>query len=234
MKFLSLIRVSTQIQYKKGSSLDEQKRVNAEYAKKNNGEIVAEVKIQVSGKDMVLNKGQLHHAIRSAKELNAEVIVKSLDRISRDQITLLTLKQASAESGVEIHLASMNRKISEISEAEFSMMALWSQMERRSIQQRIKESCKNRIGPIGQTLDPKKLAQKSVEARQENARQWAESINLLDQIKEAKDALKKPSIKNVAKYLNGMESRTRRGKKWTFDTLQNQVARLGWQWKQIA
>ena len=52
----------------------------------------------------------------------------------------------------------MNRKISEISDLEFTLLSSIAQEERKMIVARTKEASKNRIGPIGITLNAKELA----------------------------------------------------------------------------
>ncbi len=230
---IGIARVSTSVQFKKGSSVEEQAKQIKAFAEKIGGELVEIVKVQASGKSMVLNTGQLSTTINRAKEMKAEIVVTKLDRLSRDQITLLQLKKASSESGVEIHIASMDRKISEISDLEFTLLASFAETERKQIQQRIKEATKDRIGPIGKTLNAKILQTKGLVKRQALAVEWAESVGLEKQIKDASSVLKSANLRNVAHWLNGNNSVTRRGKPWSFATLQQQVARLGWNWKEL-
>ena len=144
------------------------------------------------------------------------------------------LKKASEESGIEIHVASMNRKISEISEMEFSMIAMLAEQERVAIAQRCKDAARGKIGPIGVSLDPKALAQKSVNKRIELAKGWASSVHLKKQILEAVSSLKVPNLKNVARWLNGEGLVTRRGGRWDGSNLHKQVTRLGWSWKELS
>jgi DNA invertase Pin-like site-specific DNA recombinase len=233
MKIIGISRVSTAKQFKKGSSVEEQEKQIRTFAQKHKAELIEIIKIQASGKAMVLNHGQLASAIMAAKKTGAVLVVTKLDRLSRDQITLLQLKRASAESGVEIHVSSMDRTISQISDLEFTLLASFAEQERKQIQARIKEATKDRIGPIGLSLNAKALSAKGVAKRQALAVEWAESVGLKDQIREASQNLKRPNLKNVALWLNGKSSVTRRGKSWTFATLQQQVSRLGWNWREL-
>ena len=230
-KFFSVIRVSTKKQFAKGSSILDQERVTGEYAQKLDGEIVGVAKIQVSGKAMVMNAGQLAKALSDAHDLGAEIIVTKLDRLSRDQITLLQLKKASQQTGVEIHIASMGRAISEISDLEFTLLASFAEQERKTIAQRIKDASRGKVGPIGRELDAKVLGGKSARVRIGLAHEWAESVGLKDQIIEAGKKLKSPTLKNVSTFITGNGMVTRSGNPWSQFSLHQQIKRLGWDWK---
>ena len=232
-KIIGIARVSTQKQMQKGGSVEDQAEQIASFAEENKMELIEVRKIQASGKKQLLNVGELAEVIKQAKELSAEIVVTKIDRISRDQITLLMLKKASDESGVEIHVASMGRKISQISDLEFSMIAVLAESERKQIVERTRRAARNRIGPIGQDLDPQELARKSIEKRVELAKGWAMSVKLKERILEAVDALKVPNLKNVARYLNGEGMVTRRGGRWDGSNLHKQINRLGWSWKEL-
>jgi DNA invertase Pin-like site-specific DNA recombinase len=237
MEKLSLIgisRVSTAKQMQKGNSVDEQARQIEQFALEKEMNLLEIVKVQASGKKQLLNIGQLAETIKKAKSAGASIVVTKIDRLSRDQITLLMLKKASEESGIEIHVASMNRKISEISEMEFSMIAMLAEQERVAIAQRCKEAARGRIGPIGVFLDPKELAQKSVDKRIELAKGWASSVHLKKHILEAVSSLKVPNLKNVARWLNGEGLVSRRGRRWDGSNLHKQISRLGWSWKEFS
>ena len=66
---IGIARVSTSVQFKKGSSVQEQGKQIKAFAEKIGGELVEIVKIQASGKSMVLNTGQLAATINRAKEM---------------------------------------------------------------------------------------------------------------------------------------------------------------------
>jgi site-specific DNA recombinase len=232
-KIIGIARVSTAKQMQTGNSVEDQIRQIETFAQDNQMKLVEIVKVQASGKKQLLNVGQLAETIKKADETRSSLVVTKIDRLSRDQITLLMLKKASEESGVEIFVASMNRKISEISELEFSMIAMLAQAERKAIADRCKQAAKNRIGPIGESLDPKELAQKSHDKRVELARAWASSVKLQNRIVEAVQSLKVPNLKNVARWLNGEGLVTRRGGRWDGSNLHKQVNRLGWSWREL-
>lgn len=230
---LGIARVSTARQFNQGNSVEAQVEQIRAFSLKLGRQLLEVVKIQASGKTMVLNHGQLSRTITRAREMEADLVVTKLDRLSRDQISLLQLKKASQDSGVQIHVSSMDRTINEISSLEFTLLASFAQIEREQIQARIKEACKNRVGPIGQTLNAKELQRKSLEKRRRLAGEWAESVKLKQQIIEAGQNLVRPNLKNVARWLNGNGSLSRRGKPWALTSLQQQVARLGWSWREL-
>ncbi len=232
-KFFGIARVSTQKQMRSGNSVQDQISSIENYASQNNGELIEIVQVQSSGKKQLMNVGQLADTIKKAKENGAEIIVTKIDRLSRDQITLLMLKKASTESGVEIHITSMNRKISEISDLEFTLISSMAQEERKMIVSRTKEASKNRLGPIGVTLDPADMVQRSLAKRRKLANTWAESVNLKNRIIDAIHQLRHPSLEKVALYLNGQQSYSRTGVPWTTINLHKTIERMGWQWKEL-
>ena len=153
MKLIAVTRVSTSKQWSKGSSIEDQVAQIEEYARQAGHEVIEVIRIQMSGKKMTLNQGQLELALKRAEQTGAELAVSRLDRLSRSQIALLQLKEASDASGVDVHVCSLGRTIKSISSLEFSMMAMIAN-ERRNIQERVKRACKDRVGPIGQTPMP--------------------------------------------------------------------------------
>jgi DNA invertase Pin-like site-specific DNA recombinase len=232
-KVIGIARVSTQKQMQKGNSVEDQAEQITGFAKENEMELIEIRKIQASGKKQLLNVGELSEVIKQAKQLAAEIVVTKIDRISRDQITLLMLKKASDESGVEIHVASMGRKISEISDLEFSMIAVLAESERKQIAERTKHASRNRIGPMGISLDPSQMGKRSVEARAQITQRWAEAIKFRDRIANAVEQLKNPNLSNVAKWLNGENMTTIKGNTWNQVNLRQQMNRLGWSWQEI-
>jgi DNA invertase Pin-like site-specific DNA recombinase len=232
-RIVSMARVSTSRQFAKGSSVADQHEQIEEYANRINATVVERIEIQMSGRKMVLQAGQLAQALDRAKELNASICTSRLDRLSRCQISLLQLKEASEQSKVEIHVASLGRRISEISNVEFSVMAMFADNERRQIQARVKRACRNRIGPIGKTLSLEYMQERSRTKRRKLAEDWAESINLKTEIVYAINQLRNPTIRAVASFLNGRGNLTRRGLPWSCGSLHRQISRLGWCWNEL-
>ncbi|MDA8806000.1 recombinase family protein [Opitutales bacterium] len=230
---ISMARVCTSRQFAKGSSVADQHKQVEEYANRINATVVERIEIQMSGRKMVLQAGQLAQALDRAKEINASICTSRLDRLSRCQISLLQLKEGSEQSKVEIHIASLGRRISEISNVEFSVMAMFADNERRQIQARVKRACRNRIGPIGKTLSLEYMQERSRTKRRKLAEDWAESINLKIEIVYAINQLRNPTIRAVASFLNGRGNLTRRGLPWSCGSLHRQISRLGWCWNEL-
>jgi DNA invertase Pin-like site-specific DNA recombinase len=233
-KGIGIARVSTRRQMQKGNSLPQQAEQITQFCIDNEMELIGIEKIQASGKKQLMNVGELAEVIKKAKSEDAEIIVTKIDRISRDQITLLMLRKASQESGVEIHVASMNRKISEISDLEFSMIAVLAESERKQIAERTKQAARNRIGSIGVSLDPSEMGHRSVESKNRVTKLWAEKIQLRNRMVHAITELRNPKLANVAKWLNAENMATISGKKWNEVNLRQQINRLGWEWKSFA
>lgn len=233
-KGIGIARVSTRKQMQKGNSVVDQSEQINKFCAENKIELLEIEKIQASGKKQLMNVGELAEVIKKAKSEEAEIIVTKIDRISRDQITLLMLRKASQESGVEIHVASMGRKISQISDLEFSMIAVLAESERKQIAERTKQAARNRIGPMGVSLDPSEMGHRSVDARSRVTKQWAEKIQLRNRMVHAISELRNPKLANVAKWLNAESMTTISGKKWNEVNLRQQINRLGWEWKSFA
>jgi len=231
-KFLGIARVSTSRQMK-GNSVAFQCESIQRYAHQNNGELVDIVKVQASGKKQKLNVGQLAETISKAKEIGASLIVTKIDRLSRDQITLLMLRKASLESNVEVHVTSMNRTMSQVSDLEFTLLASMAEQERKIIVSRCRDAAKGRIGAIGKTLDPSEMGRRSVNVRAKLSREWAESVNLRHHIQEAINKLKRPTQESICQMLNGQNIFTIRGAKWNRVNLLQQLKRLGIPWKEL-
>jgi len=232
-KGIGIARVSTMKQMQKGNSVADQSEQITQFCNDNELELIGIEKIQASGKKQLLNVGELAEVIKKAKSEQAEIVVTKIDRISRDQITLLMLRKASEESGIEIHVASMNRKISEISDLEFSMIAVLAESERKQIAERTRQASRNRIGPMGVSLDPSEMGRRSVDARARVTRKWAEKIQLRNRLVHAVKELRKPTLERVCRSLNGDGIPTITGKKWNHVTLLQQLKRLNWSWREI-
>ena len=101
-----------------------------QYAKEKGLEVEEVVRVMQSGAKQLLSVGELSEAIKRAKELGCGIAVTRADRLSRDTISLLMLKKASLENGVDIHVTTLNRKITEISDLECTLMAVMAEQSR--------------------------------------------------------------------------------------------------------
>ena len=226
-KFVGLARISSKKQLAKGNSLEDQTNSILEYAKKLNGEVVEIIKIQVSGSKMKLNSSVLSKVLLRAKDANTEVILSKLDRLSRDELSLHQIKAVAKEIGTQIHLAGLGKTIQEMSDMEFSMLAMFAQHELTNLKSRIRESSKKSEGTFGRIVDAKEASKASILKRRTLAREWEEQSGILDEIKQAKALLRKPTLESVCFFLNGKGLVTRTGKRFKTGNLQQQIIRLG-------
>ena len=234
-KLQPILRVSSVRQWNKGSSIQDQQKQIEEYAEREGYEVAEPISIQISGKLMTMDKSQLSVALVNCKEKGMELAVSRLDRLSRSQIALLQLKEASEETGVDVHICSLNQTMNSMSHLHWSCLSMLIESERLNIVERVSRSMKSKTWKrsIGHTLDAKELARTSADKRLRLAEEWAESIGLKKQVRNAAYNLKNPTIRNVCKWMNGEGSRTRRGNAWTAGTLHSQMTRLGWNFKEL-
>ena len=225
-KFTGLARISSVTQLAKGNSLKDQATSITEYAKKLGGEVEEIAQIQCSGKKMTLSSSILSKILLDAKMKKREVILSKLDRLSRDEFALHQIKRTAQEIGVQIHLVSLGKTIQEMSSLEFSMLAMFAQHERETIQNRVKSASKKSDGSFGKLIDAKEANLKSVAKRRNLANDWAKQAGIVEEIKKAILLLRKPTLQQVACILNGRGIQTRTGKEWTHGTLQQTMKRL--------
>ena len=229
---IGIARVSSRIQLQ-GHSLESQTEEIHRFARAKALDVIDVCPLQVSGAKQTISNSQLSFLIKRAKKEKCDLVVSKLDRLSRDQLTLMMLRRAHQEYGVEIHICDMDQKISEIPDVQFQFLSFYCEHERTRIIDRIKAGCKGRHGGIGINHDPKEMAQKSINKRRKLAHSWAESIDFRNQILSAVSALKKPNLVNVCRMLNGEKVYTRRGSHWSPPALHQQIKRLGWSWSEL-
>ena len=63
--------------------------------------------------------------------------------------------------------------------------------------------------------------------------EWAEQIELRNEIIQSVKMLKIPNLRNVAQVLNGRKILSRRGLPWSHGTLNAQLKVLGWNWDEL-
>ena len=94
-KFVSYLRVSTDRQGKSGLGLEAQRHQVEQHLNSVGGDLVSELVEVESGKRN--NRPKLHEAIALAKAYNATLIIAKLDRLSRNALFLLSLKEAGVK-----------------------------------------------------------------------------------------------------------------------------------------
>lgn len=88
MKHIAYIRVSTEEQGRTGLGLQAQRKAIQSYVNKTGGEILAEYQDIESGSKV--DREGLNQAIRHALQSGASILVKKLDRLSRDGFKIVT------------------------------------------------------------------------------------------------------------------------------------------------
>ena len=94
-KFVALYRVSTDKQGNSGLGLESQQHVVRKHVESVSGEIVHEFTEVISGRKTI--RPQLEAAIALCQAYNATLIIKSLDRLSRDAHFLLGLQKSNVK-----------------------------------------------------------------------------------------------------------------------------------------
>lgn len=238
-KFIALTRVSTRRQKAKGYSHENQLAAIKRFVDSKGGSIVREFTLTQSGKDNRLNKGALLEVIRSAKDDDASIVINTVGRLSRESLALHLLKEQATQNKVTVWIAGLNTNLNALDPIAFGALATMAEAEPVQTTARIKNSKFKSPGTFGRTIDAKEMAAKSAARRQETFRRWTGTIQLVDKIKAASAQMTNPTLKNVAVYLNGLQSETITGRPWNFGTLAATIKRLGYKnldellWRQI-
>ena len=234
-KIVCLTRVSSKLQAIKGSSPIDQKKQVQEYCDRIGAELVETINVQVSGAKMKvsMNQGMLAVALKRAEELGADLAVSRLDRASRNAIAILQMKEATETTGCDIHIASLGKSMKQLSQLEVELMGIVASAELRNVQDRVKRACKGRIGAFSKDVCPKAAQKKGLALRLARTREWAETIELKKEIKQAVAMLKIPNQRNVAQMLNGRKVFSRTGRPFSQATLAEQIKVLGWDWDEL-
>ncbi len=215
-RYVCYYRVSTSSQAKSGLGLDAQRVTVEKFA--GTSSIIAEFTEIESGKKS--DRVELHNAIRYAKDSGATLLIAKLDRLSRNVKFIFELK----ETGVDFVCCDLP----DCNTLTLGIFAAFAQHERERISQRTKDglaAAKSRGTQLGMpsNLTPEARA-KGVSSRIQKARtndanrQAAEMIRMY-----TKDGL---SVRAIARNLNTLGMRTRRGKLFTPVQVQR-LTRLG-------
>lgn len=95
------------------------------------------------------------------------------------------------------------------------------------------DNAKGRIGTFAKDICPKKASKKGLIKRLAMTKDWADQIELKQEIIQAVKMLKTPNLRNVAQVLNGKKVLSRRGLLWSHGTLNAQLKVLGWNWREM-
>jgi DNA invertase Pin-like site-specific DNA recombinase len=130
MKIVAYHRVSTARQGTSGLGLEAQTKAIEDFALSRKVEVIASFTEVENGKNN--NRPELAIALHLAKVIGATLLIAKLDRLSRNAVFLLTLR----DSGVKFIAADMP----DANDLTVGIMALVAQQEREAISKRTKEA----------------------------------------------------------------------------------------------
>ena len=224
-KYVSYLRVSTGKQARSGLGLEAQRTAVTTWLNGGRWKLVDEVVEIKSGKSDK-NRPALQRALDACRRYKAKLIISRLDRLSRDPVFLLSLRDAGIDF-VALDMPEANRMM-------VGIMAMVAEQEREALSQRTKDAlaAKKAQGvklgnPRPETLtfnDPAAAAAaaaKSGAAVREQADQFAKLIRPMLQ-----GELAGLSANASAHELNRRGVRTARGGKWTARAVINVRSRL--------
>ena len=215
-RLITYLRVSTKSQGQSGLGIEAQRAAVEEYARRHGAKLEAEYIEVESGKRN--DRPVLERAKAHAKRTRATLVVAKLDRLSRNAVFLLKLR----DSGVPLVFCDMPGA----NELTVGILAVVAEEERKLISKRTKDAlqaAKNRGVKLGSARPGhwkgrEKLRKAGAvaggKAAGESHRKVADEsyTDLMPIISRLR--AKGCSLQHVADKLNGMGHTTRRGKPW--------------------
>jgi site-specific DNA recombinase len=208
---ISYTRVSTESQATDGVSLDNQRDRIRAYADYRGFEIVAEIEdAGVSGGKNRAREGFMRLLDTAQSGEVQAIVLYSLDRLSRDMLTLLALERLMDEYDIEIHtIEGLVDTSSPDGWLNFAMKCLLGEHERRQIRYRTKRALEHKRGkgevvgsiPYGYRREGDSLV------REEDEQRIIEEANHLHS-----DGAR---LVDIMSALNSRGTMTRSGKPWT-------------------
>lgn len=214
MNYIAYYRTSTSRQC---LGLEAQRTICTNYAASTGAEVIGEYQEQESGKKN--DRPELAEAIRQCKEKGACLLVAKLDRLTRDVIFGMSLRQ----SGVEFKAVDCP----ELNTITLTIMLGLAQQERELISIRTKQALaelkakgkklgKDNLSPLAREWGARTMHEKALKD-EANQKAWALASALLN------TGMSKAEI---TRKLNEGSFKTPRGKEWTQRGLQNLIDRM--------
>jgi DNA invertase Pin-like site-specific DNA recombinase len=218
-KFVSYLRVSTRRQGESGLGLEAQRAAVATFLNGGSWQLVEE-HVEVESGKRADNRPALAKAFDACRAYNAKLVIAKLDRLSRDPVFLLSLRDAGIEF-IAVDMPHANR-------LTVGIMALVAEQEREAISQRTKAALAaakargTKLGkPKGTPVPRSEVGRAhSVRTNMANAEAFAERVRpVLAELGEL-------SARAVAQELDRRGYATARGGKWSATLVIRTRARL--------
>jgi DNA invertase Pin-like site-specific DNA recombinase len=218
-KFVSYLRVSTKRQGESGLGLEAQRAAVATFLNGGSWQLVEE-HVEVESGKRADNRPALAKAFDACRAYNAKLVIAKLDRLSRDPVFLLSLRDAGIEF-IAVDMSHANR-------LTVGIMALVAEQEREAISQRTKAALAaakargTRLGKPKGTAVPRSEVGRahSVRTNMANAEAFAERVRpVLAELGEL-------SARAAAQELDRRGYATARGGKWSATLVIRTRARL--------
>lgn len=148
MKAISYVRVSTDDQAKNGVSLENQAERIRAYCRYKGIDLIAEIEdAGISGGVNKAREGFIELLNRVEQGGIDVIVLYSLERLSRDMLTLLALERLLSEHDVELHTVDGQVDTSTPDGfMAFAMKAFLGEMERRQVKYRTKKAMEHKKG----------------------------------------------------------------------------------------
>jgi len=221
-RFVAYERVSTARQGSSGLGLEAQRNTIEAFAATRNADVIGRfTEVESGAKDA---RPELAKALHLAKLTGATLVIAKLDRLSRNAVFLLTLR----DSGVRFLAVDMP----EANDLTVGIMALVAQQEREAISRRTKEAlavAKARgvkLGNPNGAAALRRAGKGGVALRAVvTANADAHARALAPVIAEMR-ATGHTNLRSIATELTARAMRTRRGGQWHVSTVKNLLARI--------
>ncbi|MGM4959835.1 recombinase family protein [Bradyrhizobium sp. 604_D8_N2_3] len=226
-KYVSYLRVSTGKQAKSGLGLEAQRAAVMGWLNGGRWKLVNEVvEVESGTRKRIKHRPALQKALDACKRYGARLIISRLDRLSRDPVFLLSLRDAGVEF-VALDIPDANR-------LTVGIMALVAEQEREALSQRTKAALAQKKLQGVKLGNPKPKTLKFHD-RKAAVKAGLKGAAVLKETADAFAALIQPlldgeltglSANATAMELNRRGVRTARGGQWTARSVLNLKARL--------